>query len=374
MSRSAIPCVSAGKWAWVDNERERYFAAAGTLAISGLPEATTLMKLGTGRKQNGQIVPSIVLYGSLDYEVQLFSGVVAKNFGAGIGINNRLTGIPERPTAEEMLPIIDQIDPARIAGWTFVERNGFYLSIVGTTIIASNPGGNSQTNAYVAYLLLSIDVDLNVVAAGKLWLASSVDFVRQRSNWNQPALVGAVAILPRDRLLTAAIESRPNPAIESSELLREILNNGHVKLSFTMSPKLVDFFLQEVSYQAEFLGFHMLYRGSYRLAYFDNTLLVRRQEMITGGFSKDLSAGPGGFHCRGDVAVSIELGGLLSRRGINAYGLIGARIVLDVNAWIKIEFSFTIGCGRWKKRISFSKTFRLPSTAGGARTPRCGCL
>ncbi len=351
-----------GEVAWVDNGRERYFAAAGTLAISGLPEAATLLKLGTGRKQNGQIVPNIVLYGSLDYEVQLFSGVVAKNFGAGIGINNRLNGIPERPTAEAMLPNIDRIDPSKIAGWSFVERNGFYLSIVGTTIIASNKGGNSQTNAYVAYLLLSIDVDLNIVAAGKVWLASSVDFVRQRRNWNQPALVGAVAILPRDRLLTAAIESRPRPAIETSKQLQEILNKGHVKLSFTLSPSLVDFFLQDISYRDEFLGVQMLYRGSFRLAYFDSTLLVRAQQMITGSFSKELSAGPGGFNCRGDVAIGIEYGGLLTQQGIAAYGLIAVQITLDVSAWIRIEFSRTIGLGRWKKRISFGETFELPST------------
>jgi hypothetical protein len=351
-----------GEVAWVDNDREHYFAAAGTLAIEGLPEAQTLLKLGSGKKRNGQIVPNIVLYGSLDYEMQLFSGVVAKNFGAGIGINNRLTGIDERPTAEKLLANIDKLDPARISGWTFVERNGFYLSIVGTTIIASNTGGNTETNVYVASLLLSIDVDLNIVAAGKLWLASSVDFVRQRSNWTRPALVGAVAILPRERLLTPAIESRPNPAIESSKQLQEILNNGHIKLSFTLSPKLVDFFLEDVSYRYEFLGVQMLYRGSFRLAYFDNTLMVRASQMITGEFARELSAGPGGFRCRGDVAVAMEFGGLLSRNGIAAYGLIAARLNLDVSAWIKIEFSFTIGCGRWKKRISFSKTFNLPST------------
>ncbi len=351
-----------GEVAWVDNDREHYFAAAGTLAISGLPEAATLLKIGSGKKLNGQIVPNIVLYGSLDYEMQLFSGVVAKNFGAGIGINNRLTGIDERPTAEKMLANIDRIDPSRISGWTFVERNGFYMSIVGTTIIASNTGGNTETNVYVASLLLSIDVDLNIVAAGKLWLASSVDFVRQRSNWTRPALVGAVAILPRDRLLTAAIESRPNPAVESSKQLQEILNNGHIKLSFTLSPKLVDFYLEDLSYHYEFLGIQMLYRGSFRLAYFDSTLMVRAQQMITGFFSRELSGGLGGFRCSGDVAVAMEFGGLLSSRGIAAYGLIAAHLNLDVNAWIKIEFSFTIGCGRWKKRISFSKTFTLPST------------
>ncbi|WPD24945.1 MAG: hypothetical protein SD837_10340 [Candidatus Electrothrix scaldis] len=351
-----------GAVAWVDNDRERYFAAAGTVAIEGLPEAKALVKIGTGRKENGQIVPNIVLYGSMDYEVPLFSGVVAKNFGAGIGINNRLTGVDERPNAEKLLANIDSIDPSRISGWKFVERNGFYLSIVGTTIIASNNGGNSTQNVYIASLLLSIDVDLNIIAAGKVWFASSVDYVRKRENWSRPALKGAIAILPRDQLFTAALESFPNPAIEANEQLEKILNNGHIKLSFLLSPSLVDFYLQDLSYRSEFLGIDMLYRGSMRLAIFKGTVLMRADQMITGSFSRTMEAGPGGFSCRGDVSVAVLFGGLLSSSGLAAYGMIAIQIALEVAAWIVIGFSFTIGWGRWKKRISFTKTFRLPST------------
>lgn len=351
-----------GEVAWVDNDRERYFAAAGTLAIQGLPEAKALMKIGTGRKKNGQIVPNVVLYGSIDYEVQLFAGVVAKNFGAGIGINNRLTGIDDRPNAERLLARIDEIDPSRIAGWQFVERNGFFLSIVGTTIIASTPGGTSATNAYVASIVLSIDIDLNIVAAAKVWLASSVDFVRKKTNWTRPALVGAVAILPREQLFTAAIESRQNPAIESSDQLSDILNKGKIRISFVLSPNLVDFHLQEISYRANFLGVDMLYQGNMRIAVFDQTLLVRATQKITGHFDKRLEAGPGGFHCSGDVSVGLEFGGLLTRQGLAAYGLLNLQVAFDVEAWITIGFSFTIGCGRWKKTISYEKTFDLGRT------------
>lgn len=351
-----------GAVAWVDNDRERYFAAAGTLTIEGLPEATTLLKIGTGVKDNGQVVPNIVLYGAADYEITLFAGVVAKNFGAGIGINNRLKGIGEHPNAEEVLANIDSIDPSRIEGWDFVRRNGFYLSIVGTTIIASNEGGNSTDNAYVAALVLSIDLDLNVIAAGKLWLYSSVDFVRRRENWRRPALVGAITLIPRERLITAAFESKPNPAVESNDRIAEILNKGHIKLSFLMSPKLVDFFLQDVSYRDQFLGVEMAYQGSLRFAIYRGTVLLRASQMITGHFNRELSEGPGGFSADGDLAVYVEFGGLVSGRGLAAYGLISIAISLRIRAWIKIEFSFTIGAGRWKKRISFSKTFNLQDT------------
>ncbi|MGR0482107.1 MAG: hypothetical protein ACTFAL_12080 [Candidatus Electronema sp. V4] len=351
----------AGQIAWVDNDKERFFAASGTLAIAGLPEATAMLKIGTGRKANGQIVPNIVFYGAMDNEVDIFAGVVAKSFGAGIGINNRLAGIDERPNAEKLLENLDRLEPSKIENWKFVERNGFYLSIVGTTIIASNRGNERTPNVYIASLLLSVDLHLNIVAAGKVWLASSLKYVRKKENWSRPALKGAISI--HKNIFTAALESCPNPAIEEdNNLLKKILDKGHVKLSFLLSPKLVDFFLQDISYRDNFLGVDMLYQGSLRLALFKGVVLVRADQKITGHFAKTLEAGPGGFSCEGDLAVGIQFGGLFSSDGIAAYGMIAVQIMLNVDAWIVIGFSFSIGWGRWKKRISFSKTFRLPST------------
>ncbi|MCP4189693.1 MAG: hypothetical protein GY768_03585 [Planctomycetaceae bacterium] len=351
-----------GAVAWVDEERVRYFAAAGTLSITGMPEASTVLKLGSGYKENGQLVPNVAFFGSLEKEVQLFSGVVAKSFGAGIGINNQLRGIGERPNAETVLARIDDIQPADEKGWEFVTRNGFFLSIVGTTELTSNTGANDTVNAYVASLILSIDIDLNVVAAGKVWLSSSVQYVRNPSNSNRPALAGAIVISPRQRLISAALESRPDPAIEANEQLSNILNKGHIKFSFLMSPKVVDFYLQDVSYREEFLGIQMLYQGSLRLAIFRGTVLLRATQQITGHFERRLEASPGGFEARGDVSVLIEFGGLLSTSGLAAYGLIDFSLSLRFSAWITIGFSFTIGAGRWRKSIRFSKTFDLGAT------------
>ncbi len=168
----------------------------------------------------------------------------------------------------------------------------------------------------------------------------------------------AVAILPRERLFTAAIESRNNPAIESSALLSKILEKGKVRMAFVLSPSLVDFHLKEVSYRDNFLGFDMLFQGSFRLAALQETLLVRAGFSITGRFEKRLEAGIGGFHAKGNIFLGIEYGGLLSRRGLAFYGLVGLQVTLDVSAWITIGFSFTIGWGRWKKRVSL----RRPST------------
>lgn len=334
-----------GEVGWVDDEKERYFLAGGVLSIEGLPEAATLLKIGSGIKDNGQVVPNIVIYGSMDKEVQLFSGVVAKNFGAGIGINNRLSGIGDRPNAKEMIKKINDIDPSRLEGWRFVSNNGFYLSIVGTTIIASNPGGNSVQNAYVASLVLSIDSDLNIAAAGKFWLASSVDFVKIPSNWNRPALVGAIVMLPRDQTLSAAIESQPNPAIESNKQLAKMLDKGHLTLSLLLSPDVADFHLEELSYRDNFLDIEMLFQGSFRIAMFRRAVLARADYGITGHYSNEFRGGPGGFSVRGDLALYVEYGGLLSQHGLMAYGMLDASVSFSVRAYIRIRYPKSIS---WK--------------------------
>ena len=153
--------------------------------------------------------------------------------------------------------------------------------------------GNKTINGYVASMALSIDIDLNVAAAIKLWLASSVEFVRKFENWNRPCLGWSC----RDHSSGASIYGRDrvakNPAIESSDKLKKILEKGYVKMSFTLSPSLVDFHLQKVSYRDSFVGVDMLYQGELRIAVFDLTLLVRMRQSITGRFEKILECWKG---------------------------------------------------------------------------------
>lgn len=341
---------------------DRYFSATGKVHIEQF-EADVFVKIGTQTKQNGQIAPSLVIYGSMPYEVPLFAGVVAKEFGAGIGINNRLAAFPDSPDAEAILPLIDRLDPATEKGWAFVERNGFHLTIVGTVLLASNSGPRDTVSAYVAYLVLSVDLELRVKAAGKIWIACSVEEVKKPQNWSRPALVGAIVMLPKERLINGVIESRPNPFVQDNPTLQKILNKGHVKFSFLMSTRLVDLHLEDVSYRDEFLGVEMQYRGSLRIAVFDSAMLVLMKQSITGRYrSPSLKAGPGGFDAQGDLDLSVEFGGILSKKGLAAYGAIQLRIWLMVRAYIEVGFSFTIDYYFGSETVSWNKTFNLSET------------
>jgi hypothetical protein len=361
-----------GEVAWVDTfgqdkiPKERYFAAAGTVTIEGLPEISALLKLGTGKKANGQVVPNVVVYASADIDIQLFTGVVAKNIGAGVGVNNQLKAIGTDPDADRILANIDTLRPDEIDSWSFIEEDGFYLSIVASTILASNAGGTSVLNAYVTWLILTLDTQLNIAAAGKFWLSSSVDFIRKNDNFNRPVLVGALSLVPRKKTLRAVLESRPNPAIQIDEggQLSRIFNQARIRISFYLSPDVVEYYLEEVSYQANFLNAaDVLFTGSYRIAIFQGVALLKAKLGIRGNLPKrEVSAGCGGFSFEGSLAVLVEYGGIISRSGMMAYGLIDARITFRVSAWIEIGFEKTIGWGRWKKTIGWSKKFNLGSS------------
>ncbi|NEQ46946.1 MAG: hypothetical protein F6K00_26760 [Leptolyngbya sp. SIOISBB] len=353
-----------GEVGWVDNGIERYFFASGTVALEGLPEVAALLKFGTGLKDNGQRQINVVLYGGLeglDYPIPGLPGVVVKELGAGIGVNNRLALIPPRPSADAILSQIDSLQPEKEDSWSFVREGGFYLSIVGLVTLASNQGGSTFINAYVAKLVFSLDTNLDLVAAGKLWLASSLSGVE--ANQNRPALVGAMVLSPRDQKLEVAVESRPDPYIESNTLLEKLLSKARVRFSFRIAPGLVDYFLEELSYRDRMFddAIELSIVGSYRFAIFQRAVLLRSDLAASGRIEKKLRAGPGGFDFFGEVRLGDGYAGLLSLSGAMAYAYIDASVTFRVSAWIEIGFrkSFKI-CG---KRITISWSIKFTARA-----------
>jgi hypothetical protein len=352
----------SGAISWGEEKGRRVFAAGGTVVIEGFPPVSATLKIGTGIKNGGQVVPNVAIFAAVGgLDTQLFSGVVLKELGGGIGINNRLAGLDPQPTPESILAKIDRLDPRDVTNWKFVPEDGFYLSIVAQTILASNPGGNTTTNAYVAWLILSLDSNLTIAAAGKLWLASSVEFVKKDVNFNRPLAIGAITLSPRRLTLRAAFRTLPSPAVETNPQLSSILNSARVRMSFFLSPDLVEYYLEELSFTAPFLDpdARMAVSGSYRIAVFDGTALLKARLNISGAYRKQLKGGPGGFEFSGALAVTIEYGGLLRRDGLVAYGMISADLSFFVSAFIEISFSVTISFVGWKKKFGYSQTFTL---------------
>ncbi|MFN8609411.1 MAG: hypothetical protein U0931_17870 [Vulcanimicrobiota bacterium] len=341
-----------GQLSWGDT----VFAAAGTIAVDGLPEITGLLKIEKGQKQSGLVVPSIALYAAADLDVTLFSGVVVKRMGLGLGVDQRLAALGPNPDAQTLLANLDRADPGRIENWEFVREGGLYVSLVATLMLGSTPGGMDVINTYLAWLVVTIDSNLDVTAGGKLWLASSLGFARDHIA--QPVLAGALTIIPRRRTIQAAIRSLPQPAVEASEMLSKIFQAARVRLSFILAPDRLDFHLEELAFGGKFMGLDARFAGTYRLAIFDRTALVRSRLTVTAGIRESYSGGMGGIDISGQLSVLLEYGGMLSAKGLAAYAQIALRLALRASAWIEISFSKSWKVFGKRFSISFSKTFR----------------
>ncbi|MBW3595846.1 MAG: hypothetical protein KY475_01070 [Planctomycetes bacterium] len=371
-----------GEVGWENNERELYFRADGRLTMSGFPEVAGALKLGTGIKDDGSTAPNLAVFAELPYEADLFSGVVLKRMGLGLGLNNRLAAIGDRPDPRSIVARIDEIDPKNSRNWSFVSDSGVYVSVVATAMIASNRGEDDVACAYLAKLLLSIDTNIDVVAAAQIWLFSSPQFLTKADHERRPAFVGAAVLRAREQTFSLFAQTLPRPAIEANKMLSDLLSRVQARFSFYLSANLADYYLEELSYREQMFGISVQAVGSYRIAIGRFGALMRASLGFRGTIpQKRLAAGPGGFTFSGGLQLDAEFGGLVSQRGLAAYGAVRAGITFRVSAFIivptialktvsyeeTISISFSVPylkCKRWsckwkRRRVSKSITIRV---------------
>jgi len=347
-------------WEMDPKAGKKVFMAAGQLSIPGLPEGEATLTLGTGIKQDGSLVPNVCIYAQVGLDVPLFAGVVIKQLGAGVGLNRRLVALGDEPTPDQLLANLDRLKPELPDSWEFVPEGDFYVSLVGTVILASNSGGDIVRNSYVAWLLVSIDTNADIVAAGKLWLTCSAKYARD--NFDRPVLAGALALLPRKKTLRAVLTSLPNPAIPE-KALAEIFSRLRIRISFYMSPDVVDYFLEEFSYTAElYKGIVAQIRATQRTSIFEGTAFVKERIDAMARLEEELRCGPGGVSFQGNFALRLEWGGLLNLEGFVLLGSISVHLGFQVSAWLEIGFSKSFKIFGKRITISWSKTFRLANT------------
>lgn len=338
----------SGEFGWIEKPHERYLFAKGSVRLEGFPQVSALLKFGSLIKENGEKAINLVLYGATSVDMELEPGVVVKNIGAGVGINNRLTGIDSTPTANEILANIDVIKPDEIKGWSSVRENGLYISIVGSLILASQRGAANKACAYVAELILGLDTNLNPIAAGRLWLFSSVSFAM--ANRDSPVLMGGLTLSMREHKLSVALETHPHPKIEENKQLQNALERAHLSLSFTLTPQLVDYYIKDISYRDEFFDVNMLFSGSYRVALYRRNTFLAYNLRIEGNYRNAFEIGNGGFSFNGKLDISVLFQGLFGRTGLIIFGSIDAKVDFRVSAFIRV--GVTVGWGRWKRTIS----------------------
>lgn len=355
-----------GKGGWERNATERYFGAKGALRCSGFPQMETTIKLGAGYKSNGKLVPNIVFYGSLGIEADLFPGAVLKRMGAGLSINNRLRGLGKKPEPREILTKLDQIRPAELENWIFDVDSELYVAFIGTAWLGSNRGGDKIINAYTMSLTMIVDTNLDIVAAGEVWLFSSLAKIELPANRSRPAMAGVIVFRPRKKTLSFVAETKPNPFIEANEQLGRILSQCSARFSFYVSDEVVDYYLEEVRYSEQLFGISVQASGGYRIAAGRFGVLMRAWLNLYGNLpQRKLEVpGVGGFEFQGNLAIAADFGGLVDSNGASAYGSVNAALQFQVAAYVLVPMphlemrrmeqtiSVTIGypscdCGRW---------------------------
>lgn len=385
----------SGGVGWVDTPSERCFVAQGQLRMTGFPEVAGNIKLGTGVKSDGSVAPNIALFGELPFEADLFAGVVMKRIGLGLGLNNQLAALGPVPDSRTILANIDRIDPTEVRNWSFVTTKGVYLSVVATATLTANRGPSNTVSAYVAKLVLSIDTNLDIVAAGRVWLFSSEDFVARPDNATRPTVVAAADFKPRAGSLQLVAETGTRPAIEANPMLADLFSRARARFSFYLSPDLADYYLEELSYRDTIFGISVLAAGSYRIAIGRFGALITAQLVLQGDLpERTLRAGPGGFSFSGALRLNIGYGGVVSRDGFAAYGFISTTLKFNVSAFILIPvvefqvryyekvFSISVtlpdglSCRRWRCKIK-TRTIRedfvvrVPYVVPVVRTEEC---
>lgn len=354
-----------GMVGWSDDPRDSYFAIEGELDLTGMTRASGLLRYGRGLKEDGQSVPAIAVYASGDPDTQLGSGLVLKRAGLGAGYNTQLGTLPRDPTVEEILQRIDTLKPQEIENWRFVPEAGVYFSIVGKLVFGSNVGSPSTPNGYILSLILSIDTNARAIAAGKMWLFSSLGFTDR--NVDRPSLIGALKIDSREPSVRALVRTRRHGAIEQFPQLQQILDNGFAELAFTLSPSLLDVHLRELTYQQNWLGVDFRFEGSWRLSVWRETVLQYVSAAATGVFERSFNVGLGGFSFRADLDARLKYGGIFGRLGVATFGEVSFDFSASVTAYIKVEWKTkTIKCNWrkcWTDWIRFSERFDLPRQA-----------
>lgn len=384
----------AGGVEWVDTPSERCFVAQGQLRMTGFPEVSGNIKLGTGVKSDGSVAPNIALFGELPFEADLFAGVVMKRIGLGLGLNNQLAALGPVPDSRTILANIDRIDPKEVRNWSFVTTKGVYISVVATATLTANRGPSNIASAYVAKLVLSIDTNLDIVAAGRIWLFSSEDFVARPDNATRPTVVAAADFKPRAGSLQLVAETGTRPAIEANPMLADLFSRSRARFSFYLSPDLADYYLEELSYRDTIFGISVLAAGTYRIAIGRFGALITAQLVLQGDLpERTLRAGPGGFSFSGALRLDAGYGGVVSRDGLAAYGFISPKLTFNVSAFIlipvvdlqvryfekviSISFSLSyLSCKRWRckwKTLEIREDYvvRVPYVVPVVRTEEC---
>jgi hypothetical protein len=341
--------------------QEKGIGVAGAIEIKGLSSIRAAAYFGCDEKVSGETTLSAFVYAETDTDIQLYPGVYLKSVGAGMGLNRQLEAIGVNPRPEQILPRMNTLKPGNLDAWKFVRTPNFYLSLVASIMVGSVAGNNEQISPFLLWLILSIDSQANITAAAKLWLSSSPKFVTGEANFSRPAAEAALVILPQKRMLSMRVRTKKGTAIEKGDELKQILDKCDVQFSYFMSPTLLDFYLEQASYNTQWIGLNWQVLGTFRTVIVSFGAMSKATLLATANFDRKLGGSSAGAKFTAKLRLALEIVGLISSGELYSYAMVAASISAEAELWLQI--SIKVFGKEFSKR--FSTTKRINAVLSG---------
>jgi hypothetical protein len=343
----------------------------GTVSIPGLPGITVLCMLG--RRLRGKAVdPLFLIYAEADLPVPLFPGVVLREVGLGFGINKVLGAIqqvpPEKVVSQLMSGPLGLPDAADPASWA-TSTSDFDLSLVAQTAIAPSTHGEGPF-PYLgrAMLYARPTTDFVIMLGANLWLMTRLDDSRKPDFKARPAMKGALVLFPRHGFLEMQARTERSPrtsvpiplldqafSVASGEFY---LKASRDTFLFRAGPMRTGMDIAGVQLQGQVV--YAVYVGS-------RGAITVMQASLEGSASVDwdvtLRFGPLSVTAGMRLTLAMAFEAVLAGMYLPAisspalYARVRVYVQIELTARLTIGFRLVIKIWRFRKTISWSKSF-----------------
>lgn len=345
-------------------------AGTGALAIPGFPAVSITCALGRRAKDNA---PLFLLFVAADFPITLFPGVVLRNTGLGLGINKVFKEVQGDPSTlvERLVSEGRSIpDPSRLDAWEASKAVIPDLSLVAQTYLAPSPYGDGPF-PYVGRAMLYVrpTVDLVMVFGANLWLFTSLRDAATTPFQKNPALTGALVLYPRHGFVEMQVVTRERPMMsDAPPFLQQAFSLATCEFYLKASRDEYQVRAGPLRVQTSVAGLNFQGQTMYAVRLAETSAIAVCQISLAASVEKNVSTGKqrfgpltvqAGFSFSLQVAFETIIAGMVVEKlGAALYGRARLYALVEMSAWVSLQFALTIRVFRFKKTISWSKTLR----------------
>ena len=340
----------------------------GALSIPGLPEMKVLCRLG--RSTTGKLL--LALYFSVDVPITVFPGIVLRKWGAGVGINETLSGVREisQGYSEKVLSgEVAMPNPGSIESWVHIHDDDDHTMLVVQTYVCPSTAAGSDDKApqpYLANAVLTLSSDGTVALFTSLWLFTSFLDAEKQEFRRSPLAKGIAVLSPRQKRFEARYKTlRGSKMTRDLPILSDALNAVQTEATLIVSPDLFRFKLGPTRADLTLLGIHFSGQSLLLLEMRRGVLLIGYRIALAASFSQSVGVSFALVQASVRLSASFAFEAMFvataswigDEKGLSLYGRARVDVAASLEIELKIGFRITIKIWRWKKTIEIYKRF-----------------